>query len=99
MKIPYIEINGRKIGPEYPVYIVAELSANHNQDFETAVKLIEAAKDAGADAVKVQTYTPDTITIDVGRPEFKIKGGTLWDGKTLYELYKEAYMPWIGIMN
>jgi len=94
MKIPYIEINGRKIGPKYPVYIVAELSANHNQDFETAVKLIEAAKDAGADAVKVQTYTPDTITIDVGRPEFKIKGGTLWDGKTLYELYKEAYMPW-----
>ncbi|AXI25871.1 pseudaminic acid synthase [Methanofervidicoccus sp. A16] len=92
--MPYIEINGRKIGPKYPVYIVAELSANHNQDFETAVKLIEAAKDAGADAVKVQTYTPDTITIDVGRPEFKIKGGTLWDGKTLYELYKEAYMPW-----
>ncbi|MDN5319821.1 MAG: pseudaminic acid synthase [Thermococcaceae archaeon] len=94
MKAPYIKINDRKIGPGYPVYIVAELSANHNQDFETAVKLIEAAKEAGADAVKVQTYTPDTITIDVDRPEFKIKGGTLWDGKTLYELYKEAYMPW-----
>lgn len=94
MKTYYIKINGRKIGSGYSVYIVAELSANHNQDFETAVKLIEAAKEAGADAVKVQTYTPDTITIDVDRPEFKINGGTLWDGKTLYELYKEAYMPW-----
>lgn len=94
MKTPYIKINNRKIGLGYPVYIVAELSANHNQDFEIAKKLIEAAKEAGADAVKVQTYTPDTITIDVDRPEFKIKGGTLWDGKTLYELYKEAYMPW-----
>ena len=90
----YIEINGRKIGPGFPVYIVAELSANHRQQFDEAVKLIEAAKEAGADAVKLQTYTPDTMTIPSDRPEFQIGGGTLWDGKTLYNLYGEAYTPW-----
>ena len=88
------EICGRRIGPGNPVYVVAELSGNHNQDFERAVQLVHAAKKAGADAVKLQTYTPDTITIDSDRQEFRIGGGTLWDGKTLYELYGEAYTPW-----
>ena len=91
---PFIEINGRKIGQGFPVYIVAELSANHRQQFDEAVKLIKAAKEAGADAVKLQTYTPDTLTMQSDAPEFRISGGTLWDGKTLYDLYAEAYMPW-----
>ena len=76
------------------VFIVAEISANHNQDYEQAEKLVRTAKEVGADAVKLQTYTPDTLTIDCDRPEFIIKGGTPWDGKTLYKLYSEAYMPW-----
>jgi len=75
-------------------FIVAELSANHNQDFSIAVKTIEAAAKTGADAIKIQTYTADTITIDCDNDYFKIKQGTLWDGKTLYQLYKEAYTPW-----
>ena len=75
-------------------FIIAELSANHNQNFDLAVKTIHAAKKAGADAIKIQTYTADTITIDCDNECFQIKGGTLWDGKTLYELYKEAYTPW-----
>jgi len=90
----FIVINNKKIGENYPVFIVAELSANHLQKFDNAVKLIKAAKEAGADAVKLQTYTPDTITIDCDNEYFQIKQGTLWDGKTLYQLYKEAYMPW-----
>ena len=90
----FIEINGRRVGNEYPVYIVAELSANHNQNFEQAVALIHAAKEAGADAVKLQTYTPDTLTIPSDKEYFRIGGGTLWDGRTLYDLYSEAYMPW-----
>jgi len=89
-----IEINGRVIAPGFPVYIVAELSANHNQSFDRAVKLIHAAKVAGADAIKLQTYTPDTITIASDREYFRINAGTLWDGRTLHELYAEAYMPW-----
>jgi pseudaminic acid synthase len=93
-KKTYIEISGRKIGAGFPTYIVAELSANHNQKYDQAVKLIQAAREAGADAVKLQTYTPDTITIQSDRPEFKISGGTLWDGRTLYELYGEAFTPW-----
>ena len=88
-----VEINGRRIGPGYPTYVVAEMSANHNQDFDQAVKIIEAAKEIGADAVKLQTYTPDTLTIDCDSEYFQIKG-TLWDGRTLYDLYGEAYMPW-----
>jgi pseudaminic acid synthase len=75
-------------------FIVAELSANHNHNFDVAVKTIQAAKEAGADAVKIQTYTPDTMTIDCDNEYFQIKQGTLWDGMTLYELYKQAYTPW-----
>lgn len=89
-----IKIGNRQIGMGHPVYVVAELSANHNQDFEQAVRLVQAAKECGADAVKVQTYTPDTITIRSDREYFQIRGGTLWDGRTLYELYDEAYTPW-----
>jgi len=74
--------------------IIAELSCNHNGDFDIAKKTIKGMKDSGADAVKFQTYTPDTITMDCDSELFKIGGGTLWDGKTLYELYKEAYTPW-----
>jgi len=88
-----IEINGRSIGSGFPTYIIAEISANHNQDFGQALKLIEAAKKAGADAVKLQTYTPDTMTIDCDEDYFKING-TIWEGKNLYDLYTEAYMPW-----
>lgn len=87
-------IGNRTIGPGNPAYVIAELSANHNQDFDQAVKIIQAAKEAGADAVKLQTYTPDTITIRSQREEFRIRGGTLWDGRTLYDLYSEAYTPW-----
>ncbi len=88
-----IIINNRKIGPDHPTYIIAEMSANHNQKFERAVKIIEAAKNAGADAVKLQTYTPDTLTIDCDKEYFRIKG-TIWEGKNLYDLYRDAYTPW-----
>ncbi len=90
---PHIVINGRRIGRHEPVYIVAELSANHNQIFEQAVSLIHAAKDAGVDAVKLQTYTPDTITIDCDNEYFRIQG-TLWEGQRLYDLYGKAFTPW-----
>ncbi|MBK8905701.1 MAG: pseudaminic acid synthase [Anaerolineaceae bacterium] len=89
----YVEINGHTIGPGHPTYIIAEMSANHNHDFDLAVKIMEAAKAAGADAIKLQTYTPDTITIDCDSEYFQIKG-TIWEGKNLYELYGEAYTPW-----
>lgn len=91
---PIMEINGRRIGPDFPVYCIAELSGNHNQDFNQAVELIHAAKTAGADAVKLQTYTADTLTIQSDKEYFRVGGGTLWDGRTLYDLYKEAYTPW-----
>jgi N-acetylneuraminate synthase len=90
---PHIKIGQRTIGTGHPVYVVAEVSANHHQDFEQAVKIIHAAKDAGADAVKLQTYTPDTMTIACNQPEFRIEG-TIWEGRNLYELYGEAYTPW-----
>lgn len=77
-----------------PVYIIAELSANHNQNFNEAVNLIHAAKAAGADAVKIQTYTPDTVTLNCRNEYFQIGKGTQWEGKNLYELYGEAYTPW-----
>ena len=89
-----IQIGNRKIGPGCPVWMVAELSANHNQDFEQAVRLIHAAHAAGADAIKLQTYTADTMTIACDRPEFRVGGGTLWDGKLLHDLSQEAYTPW-----
>jgi len=88
------KIKNKKIGGNNPVFIIAEMSANHLQKFDNAVKLIKAAKEAGADAVKIQTYTPDTITIDCDNEYFQIKQGTLWDGQTLYQLYKKAYTPW-----
>lgn len=87
-------IADRPIGPGHPCYIIAELSANHNQSYEKALELVEAAKEAGADAIKLQTYTADTITIDCDNEYFQIKSGTLWDGKNLHALYGEAYTPW-----
>jgi len=87
-------IGNREISEQSPVFVIAELSANHNQDFDLAVKTIEAAKDAGADAIKLQTYTADTITLDCGNEYFQIKQGTIWDGTTLYKLYQQAYTPW-----
>ena len=75
-------------------FIIAELSANHNQDIQLALDTIKAAKDSGADAIKLQTYTPDTITIQSSKEYFTIKNGTIWDGRTLYDLYQEAYTPW-----
>ncbi|TCP04915.1 pseudaminic acid synthase, partial [Caldimonas thermodepolymerans] len=91
--IPSIRIDGRRIAADEPPYVIAELSANHNGKLETALRIVEEAKKAGADAVKLQTYRPDTITLDSDAPEFQIQGG-LWDGKTLYALYQEAHMPW-----
>ena len=93
MTVPSIEIAGRRVAPDQPPYIIAELSANHNGRLETAMRIVEEAAKAGADAIKLQTYRPDTITLDCNSEEFKIKGG-LWDGRTLYELYEEAHMPW-----
>lgn len=92
-KIPGIQIAGRRIGAEESPYVIAEISANHNGKLDTAKKIIEEAKKAGADAVKLQTYTADTITLNCDSEEFQIRGG-LWDGKTLYQLYQEAHMPW-----
>ena len=91
--IPHITIAGRRIASDTCPYIIAELSANHNGSLDTALRIIEEAKKAGADAVKLQTYTADTITLDCDSEEFQIHGG-LWDGKTLYQLYQEAHMPW-----
>jgi len=89
-----ISINGRIIGPGHPTYIVAEISANHNQDFERAKRLIHLAKRMGADAVKLQTYRPDTMTIDCKKSYFSIGRGTTWAGRYLHELYQDAYTPW-----
>lgn len=89
-----LSINGRLVGPGQPVYILAEMSANHNHDFDQAVRVVRAAKEAGADAVKLQTYTPDTITLDCSSDCFRIGKGSLWEGRNLHELYREAYTPW-----
>ncbi|WP_395444575.1 pseudaminic acid synthase [Caulobacter sp. UC70_42] len=92
MSAPFIEIAGRKIGADYPPYVICELSGNHNGSLERCLSMVDAAADTGCDAIKIQSYTADTITLDVDRPEFRIRGG-LWDGRTLYELYAEAHTP------
>lgn len=89
-----ITIGKRIIGAGQPVYLVAEISANHHQNYDHAVEMIHAAKQAGADAVKLQTYTADTITLACDRAEFRVGGGTLWDGRNLHQLYSEAFTPW-----
>ncbi|MBI5447034.1 MAG: pseudaminic acid synthase [Deltaproteobacteria bacterium] len=91
--MPSIRINGRAIGPGQPVYVVAEMSANHRQSFDHAAALVRAAKDVGADAVKLQTYTPDTLTIDSDGSAFRIDQAA-WAGRTLYDVYSEGAMPW-----
>lgn len=93
MTAPF-KIGERSLGAGQPVYVIAELSANHNQDFERAKRIVYAAKEAGVDAIKLQTYTPDTMTMRSERECFLVRGGTLWDGRTLYELYGEAHTPW-----
>jgi N-acetylneuraminate synthase len=97
MSAPSIEIAGRKIGSDHSPYVICELSGNHNGSLERCLQMVDAAADTGCDAIKIQTYTADTITLDVDRPEFTIHGG-LWDGRTLYELYQEAQTPfeWHG---
>ena len=90
-----ISIAGREIGPADRPYLIAEMSGNHNQSLERALEIVDRAADAGADAIKLQTYTPDTMTLDVRAPGFVIEdAGSLWAGRQLYDLYREAYTPW-----
>jgi len=92
--MPDISLADRPIGCQHPTYIIAELSANHGHKLDEALRLVNAAKDAGADAIKLQTYTPDTMTLNSSKPWFQIGKGTIWEGKNLYQLYEEAYTPW-----
>ncbi len=89
-----VDIGGATVGDAAPMFVIAELSANHQHDLDIALRTIEAAAKAGADAVKLQTYTADTITLRSDRDCFRVTGGTIWDGRTLYDLYQEAYTPW-----
>lgn len=89
-----MKIGSHEIGANFPVFIIAELSANHNGSLDNALETIKAAKRAGADCIKLQTYTADTITIDSKKDDFKIKNGSIWDNRYFYELYQEAYTPW-----
>lgn len=93
MPSPEIEIAGRRIGPDHEPFVICELSGNHNGSLDRALAMIDAAAATGCDAVKIQTYTADTITLDVDRPQFRIHGG-LWDGRSLHELYREAHTPY-----
>ncbi len=88
------QISGREIGPGAPVYIIAEMSANHNQSLEQALQIVKEAKTSGADAIKLQTYTADTMTIASDRPEFRVGDGSLWAGQNLHALYQQAFTPW-----
>jgi len=94
IKIPTIEVAGRVIGRGHPTYVIAEISANHNQDINEAIDLIKIAADCGADAVKIQTYTSETMTINCDNKYFTIGKGSPWEGRNLFELYGEAYTPW-----
>jgi len=94
MTAPCITINGRRIGPGHPTYVVAEMSGNHHQSFDKALEIIRAAKGAGADAVKIQTYTADTITLDCDTEDFRIPADNTWSGQRLHALYEEAHTPW-----
>src|ERR1700761_9176704 len=89
-----MQIANFKIDSQSPVFIIAELSANHNGSLENALETIKAAKRAGADCIKLQTYTADTITLDSKKDDFRLKQGTIWDDRYLYDLYQEAYTPW-----
>lgn len=93
-RVAPFSINGRPIGPGHPVYVIAEMSANHRQDESIAMELVRVAHRAGADAIKLQTYTPDTITIRSDAPAFRAGSGSLWAGTTLHDLYRTAYTPW-----
>src|SRR3990170_2043915 len=93
MSEPLIHFGTRRVGPGQPVYIVAEMSANHHQSLDHALELLHAMKEAGADACKIQTYRADTITIDCDTEHFRV-GGTIWDGRKLFDLYTEAFTPW-----
>ncbi|MDA7523750.1 pseudaminic acid synthase [Akkermansiaceae bacterium] len=89
-----MKIGERKIGTDHSTYIIAELSANHNGSLDSAIDIIRFAAESGADAIKLQTYTADTLTIDCDEEPFILRGGTIWDGRKLYELYSEAFTPW-----